>query len=318
MDGILVCHTEFGFTCDRKVIFDKKAVDGVEKASHNLIEIADRYGARVTFAVCPEVARHFPHNIEHEIGLHIHPGWQEFQAYGFRFYVGDAYLRQHCRQSIDSTALRDYPYEEQLAMITVGKEYLKEELGVEPRVFVAGRWSENNDTIKALLRAGFTHDCTPIPRSKAAHYDWSRLFRICMPYHPGEGDYQERGDLPLLLVPISRMLAAGSVNPEAAPAWGLPWLKACFTEYYRSGRPLFHICLHSPCMLDDYCISAMEQLIGFISRHSQVSFRFASEATEGDSGKYNTSIFPYLFRLNRQSGGMLAKAALAKIWRWVK
>jgi len=92
MDVIIVCHTEFGLVKDKEVVADKNAVDGVRKGVPNLIKVADKYNAKVTFAVMPEVVKYFPKDIKHEIGLHIHPGWQEFQKNGIKFYVGDLYL----------------------------------------------------------------------------------------------------------------------------------------------------------------------------------------------------------------------------------
>lgn len=299
MDVIIVCHTEFGYVHNRKVIADKNATDGVEEGVKNLANLADKYGAKATFVVCPEVVKYLPKEINHEVGLHIHPGWQEFLIEGFSFYVGDSYLKEHCKQSVNSTVLRDYPYQEQLEMIETGRDYLKQELKAKPRVFVAGRWSENKDTIKALVAAGFTHDCSPLPHSKADHHDWSRLPTICMPYHPSEGDYQEKGSLPLLLIPISQMLRVGSANPEVAPIVGLGWLKACFAEYYRQNLPLFHICLHSPCMTNQYFILVMDNLLEFVSKHD-VKFKFASEVEEYQEVRPRTNVLPYILGINKE------------------
>ena len=303
MDVIIVCHTEFGFVRNKQVIADKNATAGVEDGVKNLIRVADKYSAKVTFAVCPEVIKYFPKAINHEIGLHIHPGWQELQIEGLWYYVGDTYLKEHCQQSVKSTVLRDYPYEEQLEMIKTGKDYLADVFGIEPRVFVAGKWSISNDTVKALIEAGITHECSASAHSKTDHYDWSKLPRICMPYYPSEKDYQKKGSLPLLIVPISQMLPGGNVNPEVVPVVGLSWLKACFTEYHRQNLPLFHVCLHSPCMTDPYFISAMDEFLKFISRHKNVNFKFASEIKEYDDVVPKTNILPYLFGINRNIVG---------------
>ena len=72
MDIIIICHTEFGFVHKKKFIPDKNAYEGASKGVANLIGIAKKYGARITFAVSPEVVTHFPKGISHEIGLHIH------------------------------------------------------------------------------------------------------------------------------------------------------------------------------------------------------------------------------------------------------
>lgn len=301
MDVIVVCHTEFGHVCDKKVIFDKRATVGVEKGVKNLVEVADRYGVKVTFVVCPEVAKYLP-SIEHEIGLHAHPGWANVQYKDFEWYIGDEYLRTHCKQSVNSTALRDYPYEEQLEMIKTGKECLEKEFATKPKVFVAGRWSANNDTIKALINAKITHDCSPLPHDKSDHYDWTKLSRICMPYHPSERDYQKKGDLPLLMVPTSQVFPNAVVSPEIAPSVGLAWLKACFLEYYTQNLPLFHICLHSPAMIDQYFISIMDELLKFISKHKSIHFKFASEIRGYRKVNPKTKLLPYLFGINKNIG----------------
>ena len=228
--------------------------------------------------------------------------------------MGDRYLKEHCQQSVNSTVLRDYPYDEQLNMIRTGKEYLERELGVEPKIFVAGRWCEDNNTIKALVETGFTHSCSAVPHSKASHYDWSRLPRICMPYHPSQEDYQKRGSLPLLIVPTSKTVLGGIVSPEVAPGVGLPWLKACFSEYYRQDLPLFHICLHSPCITDDYFISVMDNLLRFISRHKKVSFKSASEIAGYEVINPRTNILPYIFSINHRIIKTYAREIVRKCW----
>jgi hypothetical protein len=301
MDVIIVSHTEYGCVRGegrlRRVIPAKSSTKGVEEGAEKLAQIADSYGAKVTFAVMPEVAGSFP-DLRHEIGLHVHPGWSERRDAGITFYVGDAYLREHCTQSNDSTVLRDHPFTEQLELINVGKEHIADRLGVDPTSFVAGCWSINNDTVKALVTAGLSHECSGVAHSKTAGYDWSRLPRICMPYHPRCDDYQAQGDVPLLIVPISQMLRTGNVNPEMVPLLGLSWLKACFLEYYSERVPLFHICVHSPAMTDPYFVSAMDGLLKFISKRD-VTFKFASEVEPYEPVEPKTRVMPYMLHANR-------------------
>lgn len=298
MDVIIVTHTEFGFVHNRQVIPSKKAVDGVNKGVPNLIKIADKYNAKVTFAVMPEVTNYFPKEISHEIGLHIHTGWEEFENQGLKFHVGDAFLREHSNQSLTSTVLKDYPYEEQLNMIKTGKDHLMDIFGIEPKTFVAGRWSLNNDTVKALIKTGITRDCSAPTHTRPCHHDWSKLPRICMPYYPSIDDYQEEGDLPLLIIPISHMFRAGNVNPEVIPGYGLSWLKACFLEYYNQNMPLFQICLHSPIMTDPYFILEMDSFLKFISKHKNINFKFASNIMKYEKVNPKTCIRPYIFGFN--------------------
>jgi hypothetical protein len=311
MDVIIVCHTEFGFVSGRDIIFDKNATEGVSSGVLNLIKIADKYGAKVSFAVCPETVPYFPRNINHEIGLHIHPGWQKFSCKNFKFTVGDKYLKENCKQSVNSTILRDFNFEEQLEMIKKGKEYLVSEFKKQPKIFVAGRWSLNSDTIKALVKEGFTHDLSAPSHSISDHYDWIKLPRICMPYNPSEKDYQKEGDLPILMVPISQTLFGGTVSPEGVITYGLPWLLSCFEEYYKTKAPLFHICLHSPSMTDDYYCEIFDKLLSFILTHKNINFKFASEIKKYPKQKLTGSIWPYFFGVNKE----FLKTALNRILR---
>ncbi|MEK7510278.1 MAG: PTS alpha-glucoside transporter subunit IIBC [Patescibacteria group bacterium] len=309
MDVIIVCHSEFGFVQGRRLIFDKKATKGVSEGVHNLVRLCERYGAKITFAVCPEVADYFPKELDHEIGLHVHPGWEKFQAKGYEWYVGDTYLRAHCRQSQTSSALAHYSYEEQLEMIQVGKEYIKQKLAREPKVFVAGRWSLTINTIKALVQTGFTHDCSAVPGFKINDTDWSKLPRICLPYHPNEHAYEEKGDLPLVMVPVSQLLFGVSANPESARICGFPWLRAGFSEYYGKRVPLFHIALHSPAMTDSYYLRIMDKLLSFIARDHDISFRFASEIHEYPEREYRAGLKFYLLAWNLD----IAKSGVRKL-----
>jgi len=277
MDVIVVCHTEFGEVRNRQVVATRDT-EGVVAGVSNLAEVADRYGAKITYAVCPEVVPYFPKGVNGEIGLHIHPGRGTYRKEGIEFTIGDVFLRKYCKQSSNSTVLRDYSFSEQMEMIRMGRNYLENMLGVQPKSFVAGRWSVNNDTITALTTTGFTHDCSAVPSRKDKHFDWSKLPRQCMPYHPSSIDYQEQGDCPLLILPISQIwLIGGCANPEIARQYTVNWLKLCFAEYHWRKRPLFHICLHSPCMRDPYYIGAMEELLAFTANHDNVEFKFASE-----------------------------------------
>jgi peptidoglycan/xylan/chitin deacetylase (PgdA/CDA1 family) len=315
MDVIIVCHTEYGCVRGQELVFSKAAPEGVTGGVSNLAAIADRYGARVTFAVAPEAAELFPEGIAHEVGLHVHAGAEKLRNGKHLALVGDRYLREHCRTSSASTVLRDYPREEQRQMIGVGKDRLRDALGVRARTFVAGRWSVNNDTIGALAAEGFTHDCSAVPHKRPAHYDWSRLPRICMPYRPDRADYQRRGGQPLLEVPVSQSLLGASATPELAPLVGLPWLQACFEEYYRQWLPLFHLYLHSPSMTDPYYRDVTESLIRFIGRHD-IRFRFASEIGEYGEEYPKADVGPYLAGLNRNllnAGPALAGRVMAAV-----
>jgi hypothetical protein len=301
MDVIIVCHTEFGYVYNYNVIYEKRSVNGVKNGAKNLIKIANKYRARITFAVMPEVVEYYPADNFHEIGLHVHPGWIQHKNGLFTCYLGDKYLFENCSSSVNSSVLRDYELKDQMNFVQTGRDYLCDKFKVDPKVFVAGRWSENSSTINALVKAGFTHDCSAFAKRKESHFDWSRIPRICMPYNPSANDYQRKGDLPLLIVPVSQLFPSGCVTPEIAPFVGLASLKACFKEYYLQNLPLFHICLHSPSMTDPYFCSVMENLLAFISRYN-VNFKFASEVSAYQEVKPKTNILPYLIYFE---GGIL-------------
>ncbi len=299
MDIILVCHTELGFVSNKIIVGDKKATRGVSEGAANLAKLADKYQAKVTFCVCPEAAVVFPKGLNHEIGLHIHPGWEKLNYGPHSWFVGDEYLKANCRQSLTSTALRDFPYDEQLNMISKGKQLLEQEFDKPIKVFTAGRWSVNNDTVKALVSEGFTHDCSAPAHSISDHYDWIKLQRIQMPYHPAQNDYQAAGDLPITMIPVSQTLFGGTASVEGETVYGLPWLKAAFKEYYVSGVPLFHLSIHSPAMTDQHYIDMMDEFLAFAAKHKNINFKFASEINSYPEKTYRTNLFPYLFGINK-------------------
>ena len=309
MDVIITCHTEFGFVHDKELIFDKKATTGVSEGVLNLVKTADKYGAKITFVVCPEVTDFFPKNIRHEIGLHLHPGWDEREYKGFKWNRGDLYLKENYQQLSSSTVLPGHSYEEQINLIKIGKEHLKKVFGVDAKVFVAGRWSVNNDTIKALIENGFTHECSGRPHNKSDHYDWSKLPRICMPYNPDANDYQKKGGQSLLMVPISQTFLGGTVSPEAVPTYGFSWIKASFKEYVKINAPIFHICFHSPLGTDPYYISVIDEMLKYISNYKDVNFKFASQISKYPERSLGFNISPYIMAVNKT----FIKSAFRKI-----
>lgn len=266
MKVIIVCHTE---------------LSGTDNSVGNILLTSAHHDAKICFVITPEVINKIRKRTvgvmanDHEIGLHIHPNGR-------------------------SPALRDYGYTEQREMIKFGRDLIEKELGVLPTTFVAGKWSENNDTIRALIDSGFTHDCTPNPGFISKNCDWSKLLRISLPYHPSGDDYQRKGTHPLLMIPVSKIITNASMNPEAAPIIGLGFLKACFEEYYLQQLPLFHIILHSPYMESEYYHNILIQLLEFISKHQDIEYALPSQI-EGHDLKIQprTNILPYIKWINK-------------------
>lgn len=291
MKVIIVCHAEFGHANGKKIVFydydTKKANEGVE----NSLDVIERNNAKICFALTPGVAECLNNRVRErlksknvEIGLHIHPDHRMLINRG----ISDNRSR----------ALRDYSLEEQKMMMKFGMGIIKHKFNLKPKVFVAGRWSENNDTIKALAQLGFEYDCSPDPNFTSVDCNWSRLPRISMPYNPSVQDYQKSGSLPVLMVPISKTLTNAGASPESAPGIGLGFLKACFREYHSQNLPVFHICFHSPSMTSKYYIDVFDKFLKFISGHKNVEFSFASGLQACDAvGR--KKIYPYLRRINR-------------------
>lgn len=298
MDVIIVCHTEFGYVKEKEVIFDKGYTGGTSEGVKNLLKLADKYGAKITFAVAPEVAPFFPKNTMHEIGLHVHPGWEEFGSGNVKWFVGDQYLRKNCSIDNKSTALKDYTYKEQFELIFKAKERIYEIFNIEPKVFVAGRWSLNQDTLKVLSEIGITHECSALAGRKLSQTDWSKVPRLCAPYNPDKDNYQKKGSLPITIIPVSQTWLAGEVNPERTIVYGFPWLKACFREYYQSKTPVFHIALHSPSMTSDYFIELFGNFLSFICQHPDIRFKFATEIKSVNENNQRQRIIPYFGAVN--------------------
>ena len=284
MKIIIVCHAEFGYAINKRIIFGKgKYAKGIKEGIKNAIEIADKYGARISFALMPEVVNEVP-DLEghgHSIGLHIHPEDNKLKGIAER------------------KALRDHSYERQKEMIARGKELIREKFPA-PKVFVAGNWSENNDTIKALNELGFTHDCTPCPRFVSNSCDWSGLRRISLPYHPSEDDHQREGDMPITMIPVAKEITGGVVSPENPI--GVGFLKAAFVEYYSQDLPVFHIAFHSPSMTSSYFKRIFDELLGFISKHKEVEYCLPNEIKAVRTNKnIRTKIFPYVKYFNKDA-----------------
>lgn len=252
IDVVIVCHVEFGYATDRSVIFDKRrqgSIDGVK----NAISESDKLGATISFMMMPEVLEAFGgfDFMNHQVGLHIHPD--------------DLLLTKEGLGSEVYRPLREYDLEEQRNMISTGKQLIIDSLGVTPRTFVAGRWSIGNETLRALVELGFTHDASGCPKFLSGSCDWRKLPRICMPYRPSRDDYQMTGDLEITMVPVSKEITTGILSPENNA--GFRFLRAALQEYADLSVPLVHIAFHSPAMTSPHYRKVFSQLLEWISKH---------------------------------------------------
>ena len=260
MDVVIVCHTEFGYATNQ-VIFDNNYKQGATDGVKNSILISDKFGAIVSFMIKPEVLESVS-GLDfgnHEIGLHIHANDSFLLNKG----LGD-----------DDDNLRALDFERQRSMIAAGKEAVHSVLGIVPRTFVAGKWSVGNETLRALVELGFSHDASGCPQFFSPSCDWKKLPRICMPYSPSRGDYQAAGDVQITMVPASKEITGGLITPENNS--GLAFLSAAVREYMESGAPFLHIAFHSPALISAAYRTIFSGLLQVISGFN-VNFRSLSE-----------------------------------------
>ena len=257
-----MCHVESGYATHRSVIFDKKRREGSIDGVKNAILISDKLGATVSFMIMPEVLEAFSgfDFRNHEVGLHIHPD--------------DLILVKEGLGSEVYRPLREYDLVEQRNMISAGKRLVIGSLGATPRTFAAGRWSVGNDTLRALVELGFTHDASGCPQFLSGSCDWRKLPRICMPYRPSRHDYQTTGDMEITMVPVSMEITGGILGPENSA--GLRFLRAVLHEYADLGVPLVHVAFHSPAMTSPHYQNVFSQLLEW-TRGLGGNFRKLSE-----------------------------------------
>jgi hypothetical protein len=295
LDVVIVCHTEFGYATNQ-VVFDYDYKQGATDGVKNSIQIADKFDAIVSFMIKPEVLGAVSETDfgTHEVGLHIHPN--------------DRFLMTNGVGGNDDN-LRGYGFEKQRAMIAAGKAMVQDSLGVIPRTFVAGKWSVGNETVRAMVELGFTHDASGCPKFSSPSCDWSRLPRICMPYKPSADDYQAPGDVKMIMVPTSKEITTGIISPENRI--GLTFLRGAIREYVKLNVPLLHMTLHSPALTSPIFRNTFNEMLQLISQFN-VNYRPLSDVvpTEGKVLKYSAQVSQYLMNLDTTSLSYLMRQAI--------
>jgi len=299
---VCICiHTELGYSLGTRIIFDRTSTTGVKLAVDNLLELFRKYDAKGCFALTADVLAKCEKETVlqiasegHEVGLHVHPD--------------DSYLVNLGLSSRGIIGLSQYSLKEQSQIIECSSTLFEEKFHSLPLLFVSGNWSENNATIRILEKNHFLYDLTPLPGAKGHVCDWTRLKRISLPYHPSPDDYQSRGSLKLLMIPVSLTILKEVLGPESEPSQGMGFLKAGFEEYYSQNIPVLHVSLHSPAMTSRYYLAVLEELFAFISRHKNVEYGLPT----GEScSQPKTNYLPYLRRMNRST----TRTTVHAIWR---
>lgn len=283
LDVVIVCHTEFGYATNQ-VVFDYEYKQGATDGVKNTILISDRFGAIVSFMVKPEVLESVS-DLDfgnHEIGLHIHPN--------------DSFL-MHKEVGGEEDNLRGYAFDKQRAMIATGKSAVHAYLDIVPKTFVAGKWSVGNETVRALVELGFSHDASGCPKFTSSCCDWRKLPRICAPYKPSRDDYQAAGDITITMVPVSKEITTGVISPESNI--GLGFLRAAVREYVKLNVPLLHIAFHSPALTSPRFQRSFRELLQLTSDF-KANYRPLSEIEplNGMTRSYHGDLSQYLRNLD--------------------
>ena len=267
-----MAHTEFGTVENGKVIFDRVSESGAKEGIQHACEISEKFGARVCFAAMPEVLASAKLELldakkaGHEIGMHLH--------------ADDAILVERGITSGKERGLALLSPDVQKKSISFGAKIFNRELGFLPKIFVSGKWSENDATRDALNEHGFTHDCSPFPGMRGLFCDWRNLGRFAAPYRYGR----------MVMVPVSETITGSVVSPETHGGLGV--LNAAFEEYAIQNFPLFHIALHTPSMTDPRMRETFSQLLSF-AYCAGADFSIPSEI-HPSRAKGKSNIIPYI------------------------
>jgi len=194
------------------------------------------------------------------VGLHIHP----LDPVLSKRLASDVQTRHDC--------LGRYAPAEQALLIAAGREMFEERMGRSPRLFVAGRWSEDATTGALLRKEGFTHDGSALPGYRSPCADWSRLPRLTQPYSPAPDAYQERGSEPYVYLPVYRGLWGHHLTPETVRDLGVWYFKAALKEAQIGAADVVHIYFHSPLALDPVAMTAFEEVLEYAREALHLSF----------------------------------------------
>lgn len=201
-------------------------INGSEYGIHRMMDLADRYNARMTFFV--SVFEHRKMGLEqvkrvcqeidqrgHEVQLHTHPNW----IYDHRFMWG-------------------YPLEKQIELIKEGKEVICESIGKYPIAHRAGGFGANEDTLLALKKNGIKVDSTYL------YSPYSRLlpsnFRLNWP--------SECNGVLEIPVTVFNQFKIGNFQPKRPfdiNANSLAELKFVLNSAKKSGLPFVNLLMHS-------------------------------------------------------------------------
>jgi hypothetical protein len=249
---VVVCHVEPGTMRDGDIVYGFDHTEGILRSLPRILELSDRAGVPMGFALTPQALTLCDADLSgHEVGVHLHPRDPVLvRRLGDRIHV-----RHDC--------LGRYTPEEQGALLQAARAVYEERLGRPPRLFVAGRWSEDSATAALLPKEGFTHDASALPGHRSACADWGRLPRLAQPYHPAADDHQRPGSEPLVYIPVYQSMWSDYVTPERIHALGTSFFRAALREAQVGGSDVIHFFFHSPLGLDAEALEAFGAILAY-------------------------------------------------------
>ncbi len=252
MKVLVVCHVETGIIRNREILFDRSRPEGVTSAVPRIAEFAEQHEVPITFALTPQSLELLDTDLQgFSRGLHLHP-------------KDPVLVREMNRKvAVASDCLRDYTSDEQSNLIKAAVESFVRAVGNRPKIFVAGNWSENADTLRIVEGEGFRFDASALPGHFSGCADWRRVPRLAQPYEPDVKDYQSRGTSALLYVPVYQGLWGDYLTPETLHLLGVEYFKAALTEAAVGGACIVHIYFHSAMALDPFFLSEFARALDF-------------------------------------------------------
>jgi hypothetical protein len=160
-----------------------------------------------------------------EVGLHLHLWTDYVRAAGLTPRLLPSWAGRSDGYDVPLTA---YPEADQLALMSYGTRLMVEHGLPRPTSFRAGGDIGDATTLRAAAAAGFTVDCTAVPRSAPPigriPFPWT-LGADAQPYFPSRTDANAAGDLPLLesptIGPNTYAATVGSIQPYIRAAQAL-------------------------------------------------------------------------------------------------
>lgn len=258
---LLSCHVESGTVRNRTIVFDRRREEGITEALPRIVSFAESAGIPVALHLTAQALRLTEVDLAgFPVGLHLHPRDDDLSA------------RVRGTVGVDSDCLAHYSAADQGKLVAAGCDAFTEAQGRNPTLFVAGNWSENDDTLRLLEAAGIRYDGSALPGHVSACDDWGRLPRLAQPYRPSREDHQIPGDSSIICVPVFQGFWGDYLTPEDLHDLGVRYFMAALKEAAVGGARVVHIYFHSPMALEPFFLQEFRAVVDFARDHIGAEF----------------------------------------------